>query len=140
LNTIGHEGTAQAGDGRTVLVADDDAAVRGFVATILRGHGYRVLEAQTGDEALRFVEEELALLVADLVMPPEGGLELADALRRQIPGLKVLFISGYGVLSGSSNTVDPVLGKPFSPADLLRRVAELVAPAAVTALSGDRPA
>lgn len=128
MNTNGHEGTAQAGDGPTVLVADDDAAVRGFVAAVLRANGYRVLEAQTGDEALRFVAEELALLVADLVMPPEGGLELADAMRRQIPGLKVLFISGYGVLSGPSNTADPVLGKPFSPADLLLRVAELVAP------------
>ena len=124
--------TTPSGAGRAVLVADDDAAVRGFTATILRAHGYRVLEAQTGDEALRFVDEEPSLVIADLVMPPQGGLELVDELRRHVPGLKVLFISGYGVLSGSSNTLDPLLSKPFTPADLLARVAELVGPAAAT--------
>ena len=119
-----------------VLVADDDPAVGGLVATILRAKGYRVLEARSGDEALERVEDGLALLIADLVMPPNGGVELADTLRRRLPGLKVLFISGYGVLSGSTNTQDPLLGKPFAPAELVRRVSELVGPPTATPSSG----
>ena len=131
--------TARDGE-RVILVADDDASVLRLVAAILRSRGYRVLEARTGDEALRLVEDGLALVIADLVMPPEGGVELVDALRRRVPGLKVLFISGYGVLSNSPNTHDPLLSKPFAPADLLRRVAELVAPVAATSPSRERPA
>lgn len=119
-----------------ILVADDDAAVGELVATILRAKGYRVLEARSGDEALERVEDGLALVIADLVMPPNGGVELADTLRRRVPGLKVLFISGYGVLSDSTNSHDPLLGKPFAPADLLRRVAELIGPSAATPSSG----
>jgi CheY-like chemotaxis protein len=119
-----------------VLVADDDAAVGGLVAMILRAKGYRVLEARSGDEALERVEDGLALVIADLVMPPNGGVELVDTLRQRVPGLKVLFISGYGVLSGSTNTRDPLLGKPFAPADLLRRVSELIGPSAAIPSSG----
>ena len=59
-----------------------------------------------------------------------------DTLRQRVPGLKVLFISGYGVLSGSTNTRDPLLGKPFAPADLLRRVSELIGPSAAIPSSG----
>ena len=56
-----------------VLVADDDAAVGGLVAMILRAKGYRVLETRSGDEALERIEDGLALAIADLVMPPNGG-------------------------------------------------------------------
>jgi two-component system, cell cycle sensor histidine kinase and response regulator CckA len=119
-----------------ILVADDDAAVGGLVATILRAKGYRVLEARSGEEALEHVEDGLALVIADLVMPPNGGVELADTLRRRVPGLKVLFISGYGVLPGSTNSRDPLLGKPFAPADLIGRVAELIGPSTATPSSG----
>lgn len=115
-----------------ILVADDDAAVGELVATILRAKGYRVLEARSGDEALERVEDGLALVIADLVMPPNGGVELVDTLRQRVPGLKVLFISGYGVLSDSSNSEDPLLGKPFAPADLLRRVTDLIGPSVAT--------
>lgn len=121
------DGRSTGGEGALVLVADDEPAVRRLVAAILRGRGYRVLEAESGDAALAQATEELALLVADLVMPPDGGVELADQLRRRVPGLKVLFISGYGVLGQAANPADPLLSKPFDPPELIRRVEDLLA-------------
>jgi len=109
----------------TILVADDNEELRSVVAETLRDAGYEVLEAASGEEALRLPHEDLALIVADIIMPPEGGIALVDALKARVAGLKVLFISGYGATSGRSAEVDPVLSKPFSADELLRRVAEL---------------
>jgi two-component system, cell cycle sensor histidine kinase and response regulator CckA len=108
-----------------VLVADDDDAVRALIARILRGSGYTVLEACTSDEALA-LGNDLELLVADLVMPSIGGVELADAMRVRIPGLHVLFTSGYCRIGNSFGPDDPLLAKPFTAADLLVRVRQLV--------------
>jgi two-component system cell cycle sensor histidine kinase/response regulator CckA len=110
-----------------VLVADDDDAVRALIARILRGTGYTVLEARTSEEALA-LGEDLELLVADLVMPSTGGVELADAMRAWIPGLHVLFTSGYCRIGNSFGPDDPLLAKPFTAADLLMRVRQLVGP------------
>lgn len=110
-----------------VLVADDDDAVRALIARILRGSGYTVLEACTSDEALA-LGNDLELLVADLVMPSIGGVELADAMRARIPGLHVLFTSGYCRTGNSFGPDDPLLAKPFTAADLLVRVRQLVGP------------
>ena len=110
-----------------VLVADDDDAVRALIARILRGSGYTVLEACTSDEALAF-GTDLELLVADLVMPSTGGVELADAMRARIPGLHVLFTSGYCRIGSSFGPDDPLLAKPFTAAELLVRVRQLVGP------------
>jgi two-component system, cell cycle sensor histidine kinase and response regulator CckA len=82
-----------------VLVVEDESAVRQLVVRLLRGHGYRVLEAASGIEALPVWERhrnEIDLLLTDLVMP--GGLsgrELAEKLRAQQPDLKVIYTSGY---------------------------------------------
>jgi two-component system, cell cycle sensor histidine kinase and response regulator CckA len=110
-----------------VLVADDDDAVRTVIARILRGSGYTVLEARSSDEAMAF-GDDLELLVADLVMPSTGGVELADAMRARIPGLHVLFTSGYCRIGNSFGPDDPLLAKPFTAADLLQRVRQLVEP------------
>jgi CheY-like chemotaxis protein len=117
---------------RAILVADDNDDLRTAVAEVLREQGYRVVEAASGDEAAALAGEPFALVVADIVMPPEGGVALVDALRRRIAGLKVLFISGYGALPFGAGGVDPVLSKPFSSEELLARVAELM-PARVEA-------
>jgi CheY-like chemotaxis protein len=119
------ESAAENGAAR-ILVADDQDVVRGFVSMVLRGHGYDVVDTASGDDALDLCDRGFDLLIADLVMPPEGGLALAETLRQRIPGLRVLFISGYGALQSGSTSLDPVLGKPFSGAELLQRVAELV--------------
>lgn len=112
----------------TILVADDDAAVRMVVAAALRSAGYVVLEAATCDEAMRHVEAVPDLLIADLVMPPDGGLELADRLRSRIPGLAVLHISGYAArteFNGDASAA--LLSKPFSIVELRAHVEWLLA-------------
>jgi CheY-like chemotaxis protein len=120
------ESTPTASKG-VVLVADDDDAVRALIARILRGSGYTVLEARTSDEALA-LGDDLELLVADLVMPSIGGVELADAMRARIPGLHVLFTSGYCRIGNSFGPDDPLLAKPFTAAELLQRVRQPIDP------------
>jgi CheY-like chemotaxis protein len=78
-------GTIPTASKGVVVVADDDDSVRALIARILRGSGYTVLEARSSDEALA-AGEAPDLLVADLVMPSTGGVELADAMRARIPG------------------------------------------------------
>ena len=123
------ESTTTASKG-VVLVADDDDAVRALIARILRGSGYTVLEARSSDEAMA-LGDGLELLVADLVMPSTGGVELAEAMRARIPGLHVLFTSGYCRIGSSFGPDDPLLAKPFSAAELLLRVRQLVGPTVI---------
>jgi PAS domain S-box-containing protein len=82
----------------TILVVEDDAMVRDLAAQILQVHGYQILTAQDGVEALRVSQEHegsIHLLLTDLVMPQMGGRELAGRLRQQRPEMRVLFMSGY---------------------------------------------
>jgi CheY-like chemotaxis protein len=108
-----------------ILVADDNDQIRALVAETLREYGYHVLEAASGEEALALTCDRLALVVADIVMPPDGGIALVEALKQRVAGIKALFISGYGGLSAGSIGVDPVLSKPFTADELLSRVAAL---------------
>ena len=117
----------------TVLLVEDDAAVRDLVADVLRRRGYRVLEAVDGAAAAALAGRHagvLHLLVTDVVMPGMGGQDLARALLEAHPGLRVLLISGY---SGerARDAVPPgrhvaFLQKPFSPGALARKVRELL--------------
>jgi CheY-like chemotaxis protein len=111
-------------DAAAILVADDNDELRGLIGDTLRDRGCRVVEAASGDEAMALAGERFALVVADIVMPPEGGIALVDALRQSIAGLKVLFISGYGALPGGGGA-DPVLSKPFTADELVSRIAAL---------------
>jgi CheY-like chemotaxis protein len=115
----------------TVLLAEDEAAVRTLTALILRSAGYTVLEAASGDDALRVATGHAGpvhLLVTDVVMPGTGGRELADRVTALRPGLRVLYLSGYtddavvrhGVLRAEVN----FLQKPFAPAALGQAVRE----------------
>jgi PAS domain S-box-containing protein len=92
------------GRAETILLVEDEPAVRALTRQTLERHGYRVLEASHGREALRLWEEHRAavdLLLTDLVMPEGlGGLELARRLRASKPGLKVVYTSGYSAESG----------------------------------------
>ena len=90
------------GGTETILVVEDDDAVRQHVTAQLQGLGYQVLEAATGAEAMDVLDQSPAvdLLFTDVVMPGGmGGRDLADAARKLRPSLKVLFTSGYTVLS-----------------------------------------
>ena len=82
----------------TVLLVEDESVVRALAADALRRHGFQVLTASTGTEALELAGQTLRpfdVLVTDVVMPQMGGQQLAEHLLAQTPALKVLFISGY---------------------------------------------
>jgi two-component system cell cycle sensor histidine kinase/response regulator CckA len=118
----------------TILLVEDEASVRSFAARVLHGHGYTLLEAVNGDEALRLAQEhageEIHLLLTDVVMPKMGGKELADRLKILWPDIRVLFTSGYTdnaiVQHGVLNPGIHFLQKPFSPEALARKVREVL--------------
>ena len=115
--------------GGTVLIAEDEPAIRALVARTLSKAGYHVISAGDGVEALeRAAEAEtLSLLLTDLAMPRMGGVELRDRLRRQHPDLRVLFMSGFvDETVAKLPSGDPVLDKPFRSQDLIARVRELL--------------
>jgi CheY-like chemotaxis protein len=112
----------------TILLVEDDESVRDFVGFVLRQQGYDVLEAEHGPRALEIAfahQGEIDLLISDVVMPHLGGFEVAEALRRARPAVRVLLISGY---PGDRVTGDvEFLAKPFSRETLLERVSQLIA-------------
>ncbi|MDI7277575.1 MAG: PAS domain S-box protein, partial [Anaerolineae bacterium] len=119
---------------RTVLLAEDEPAVRSFAARVLRQAGYCVLEAANGQHALELAAgrdgDMVDLLLTDLVMPQMSGVELHRRLRASYPGLKTLFMSGYtdDVASYQNLPTDGVayLQKPFTAASLSGEVQELL--------------
>jgi two-component system cell cycle sensor histidine kinase/response regulator CckA len=117
----------------TILLAEDDPAVREMTRLILSRQGYNVLACSCGKEALALSGEQLAgvrLLVSDVVMPGMNGRELAERLRQSNPGLKVLMISGYAdpLSAGQGLLEDDIqfLPKPYSAEGLLARTRALL--------------
>lgn len=121
------------GNGELVLLVEDEPVVRQMAARALQEHGYGVVAASGGTEALSTVERldgTIHLVVTDVVMPGMDGPELARHLARLKPGIPVLFMSGYTdddvVRRGLLEAGEPFLQKPFDPETLVERVAELV--------------
>ncbi len=121
------------GKGNILLVEDEDG-VRSFVTRALRGYGYEVVSASTAKHALAMQERmtgQLDLLLTDLVMPGMNGLDLASELRSRVPGLRVLYMTGYfdaqGLDNAELNVDENLLLKPFTPMELVRRVQRLLA-------------
>jgi signal transduction histidine kinase/CheY-like chemotaxis protein len=117
----------------TVLVVEDDIALRTLTAFLLRKNGYQVIEANDGVEALLMATHfsaEIALVVTDVVMPKMGGLDLAQRLLATRPHTKVLFVSGYTQEANlRQGELDPnwnFLPKPLTPDQLLPRVRALL--------------
>ncbi|MGC8877880.1 MAG: PAS domain S-box protein [Anaerolineae bacterium] len=113
----------------TILVVEDSPEVRELAMLMLHQLGYRVLEASSGGEALRMVEEhpgDIHLLLTDVVMPDMSGKALADQLSALRPGLRVLYMSGYTsnviVQHGMLPEGIALLEKPFTMASLAQRV------------------
>lgn len=129
----GDAGLANRAGGETILVVEDEKAVRELTVRILGQLGYVILTASSGAEALRIVQTHdgtIHLLLTDVVMPGMSGRHLADQLLQQRPGTKVLFLSGYtenavvhhGVLDAGVN----FLPKPFSRESLARKLREVL--------------
>ena len=129
------EGAPLPGGRETILVVEDDPAVRELVTDQLKGLGYRVLVAGNGSAArnILFGGEKVDLLFTDVMMP--GGItgtELADEAERQIPGLKILFTTGYSEVPALKNSRGgaALLRKPYKTRDLARTVRETLDAAA----------
>lgn len=127
--------TAPAGKKRgseTILIADDEDAVRRLVHAVLATNGYTVMETKDGREALASFEANRAaidMVLTDVVMPNMNGLELGDRLYSLSPKTKILYISGYR--DSAIGTADQVrerifLHKPFTPDALLTKVREIL--------------
>jgi CheY-like chemotaxis protein len=118
------------GGQETVLVAEDEDAVREFVQRVLTGAGYRVFTAANGARALAAAAElpELDLLFTDVVMPGMNGVQLAATLRETRPDLPVVYASGYaegGVLRAALDDEHvPYLPKPYTADALIARIRE----------------
>jgi CheY-like chemotaxis protein len=118
----------------TILLAEDEAAVRDIAVMALRRHGYHVLVAAGGTEALRLAREHrgpIHLLITDVVMPGMSGRDLADELTLDRPLTRTLYVSGYTANSIVDHGVlEPgiaFLPKPFTPVVLARKVREVIA-------------
>jgi PAS domain S-box-containing protein len=134
--------TASPGKNETVLVVEDEHPIRRLVERVLRGHGYLVLVAATGGEAVDIARESerIDLLVTDVIMPQMSGVAVAESIKSMHPDAKVLFMSGYpddtvahlGVLDG----VEKFIQKPFTSEEFLgkMRVALDSAPDSAAAL------
>lgn len=117
----------------TVLLVEDNEAVRGAARRALEAYGYRVLAAGTAEDVARQLNEvsgRVDLLVTDVVMPGTSGRLLAEQLQTQHPHLKVLFVSGYTddavVQHGVLKSGTPFLQKPFTGPALVRKVREVL--------------
>jgi CheY-like chemotaxis protein len=113
----------------TILLAEDDDALRSLGARVLGAFGYNVLVARTGSDALRIVAEHVGpidLVATDVVMPEMSGGQLVERVLKARPGIRVLFMSGYtddevmrrGVIDGQT----AFLQKPFTPDMLAHKV------------------
>jgi two-component system cell cycle sensor histidine kinase/response regulator CckA len=119
----------QVGGGESILVVEDCVAIRGVVGRTLSNGGYRVSLVESAEHALSFVEAldgPLHLLVTDVTLPGLSGPELAARILPRFPGLRVVYMSGYGedrvVAHGAAGAVWRFVQKPFVTSELLAKV------------------
>jgi CheY-like chemotaxis protein len=113
----------------TILLVEDENAVRNIVRIVLTRFGYNVLEAANGNEALEIVgtyEQPIQMLLTDVVMPGMHGPEVARAIVRKMPAIRVIFMSGYvddaRTREGLADSTSSFIQKPFSSEDLAQKV------------------
>lgn len=110
---------------QTVLVVDDQDIVRDVVRLALERAGYDVLEASSPNAAIDLVRGDGAidLLMTDVVMPEMDAFELADRIACEVPGVRVLYTSGYTDAGAEGHFIQ----KPFTPAELVEKVGAVLA-------------
>jgi signal transduction histidine kinase/CheY-like chemotaxis protein len=119
-----------AGNGETLLVVEDEEAVRQGTVAMLTELGYRVLEAEGGEAALELLAENpgIALMITDVVMPGMNGLQLAEEASRRHPGLRVLYATGYTrelvIQRGMPDAGRHLISKPYTIEALAAKVSE----------------
>ena len=128
----------RAEEAPTIVLAEDDEAIRTLTARVLRRAGYDVIAAADGEEALAATERLAsapALLLTDVLMPRLGGRELASRLRDRYPGLPIVYMSGYSedetLRSDAAAHGGTYVAKPFTPTDLLVAIRGVLEPAGV---------
>jgi two-component system cell cycle sensor histidine kinase/response regulator CckA len=121
------------GGSETILLAEDNEPVRHLTERMLISYGYRVLVACDGEEAVEISRrhgEEIAMVVLDVVMPKKGGKQAYDEMKKSLPGLKALFLSGYSADAIHDDFVlhpgIPFLQKPFDLPSLAMKVREVL--------------
>jgi len=128
------DGAAHTPNGNeTVLLVEDDESLRPLMRRVLETHGYAVLEARHGKDAMRVATGhggDVDLVITDVVMPEMGGRELAERLASSRPSSKILFVSGYTddvvIRQGILDSGRAFLQKPFTPQELLTKAREVL--------------
>jgi CheY-like chemotaxis protein len=128
-----------------LILIEDDETLRQMLARMLDRHGFAVREADNGLEGLKLMRELPApLVVTDLIMPEMEGIETIRHLRRLYPDTKIVAMSGGGKVGAKCYLAvarqlgaNRTLAKPFKPEQLLRMVAELLAPSPIVAHADD---
>lgn len=117
----------------TILVAEDDPAVRSLITEILATSGYEVILAEDGDDAIKkfkYNQDKISLLLFDLIMPKRNGMSAYQEIQQIMPGIKVIFASGYTADfmkdRGVSDEEIEIIMKPVKPSELLKKVREIL--------------
>lgn len=117
----------------TILVAEDDSALRNLFSTVLQEYGYKVILAKDGEDAIKkFADnkDKIQLIMLDMIMPKKSGKEVYDRIRKMRPDMKTLFSSGYTAdridKDGMRKEGFDFIMKPVSPKDLLKKIREVL--------------
>lgn len=122
-----------SGNNETLLVAEDDKLVMGLTREILGKHGYRIIEAADGEEAIaKFTEnaDRIEMVLLDVIMPKKNGKEVFEEIKKMKPGIKTLFMSGYtnDIIAGKGVIEEGInfISKPVQPGELLHKIKEVL--------------
>jgi CheY-like chemotaxis protein len=125
--------TIPAPDLPRVLLVEDEGAVRELLSSALERNGFDVVTAGSAEEALTLASPAFQILLSDISLPGMSGVQLARQLRRSLPSLRVLLMSGYAreEFSSGPNAVDdlPFIPKPFATRTVVERLRSLIEPA-----------
>ena len=127
---------ASVRDRPRVLLVEDESAVRELLSSALERNGFDVVAAGSAEEALTLASPVFRILLSDISLPGMSGVQLAKQLRRTLPGLRVLLMSGYArdEFAEGPNALDdlPFIPKPFATRTVVERLRSLIEPARET--------